>query len=357
MKNPNMRLALRRAKLIRTMQLLQQAHKTGRMSAGRHDRLQRKYTAKLQKLEERCGEGQDVEYGMVYSHLDLPEKFEAKKPAEAPGRAAGEGKPYEIFGGIFIKIAIAVLVFFLLGYFIRFAQVQPLFCVVLAVACPLLYLFIAYLFDRREPEPKLFVLGAFIWGMLAAVLALWLNSSLLGLFSLVVLGCLAGVTEELTKGIGLFRLSRHPEYNDPVDGILYGAAVGLGFAAFENLVYFAHFSNMLQIEMFSEMQFNSSLILRSTMSALGHACFTGVLSLMLARAKLRHGLPSVFDFIVAYLVAALLHGIFNGVIHFAAQLAPAVIGFLILGCLIYFWFTVKNAWKTQRGWQHCALKA
>lgn len=347
------RVSLQRVKLIRALQVIQHAYKTGRISDKSYEKLHHQYLEKLREVQGK----QEVEQGMLYSHLELPPEITAQTGEREQKQ---ERQPYDIFGGIVPKIIIGLLVYFLLAYCIQYiCQQRHLAYAAIAFLCPLLYLFIVYLFDRYEPEPKIFVLGAFVWGMLAGVLSLWINNCLYtslrdfwGLtLATTILLCGAGVTEEFFKGIGLYRLSKHPQYNDTLDGILYGMAVGLGFAAFENLIYFANFAEIYRIGMVSEMQFQMSVWLRSTLSALGHAVFTGVLSLMLARAKLRQGLPSIADFIYAYVVAAILHGTFNGIVRFAPQIAVPAIGIMILCCLLYFWVAVRINWGNQRSWQ------
>lgn len=365
-KTSERRVGLVRAKTMRALQVLDYARHNGCISEKRYQKSRAKCHERLRKIEKISGKT-DGNRGMFYSHLDLPREAE-KMPAstrEASTREASTRaeERHELLGGTFVKILLAILVFFMLGYFVQFASRQPIACVLIALACPLLYLFIAYQFDSKEPEPKLLVLGAFVWGMLAGVLALWLNNFLLGTFdrywsfstALAVMVCLAGVTEELTKGIGLFHLSKNPQYNDPIDGILYGIAAGLGFAAFENLSYFAHFSDMLQVGILSETTFSASILLRSTLSALGHACFTGMLSLLLAQAKLKYGCPSVADFLYAYLAAAFLHGIFNGFVQFLPDTAVVLVGIMLVACLYYFWRTVQQSW-TSRVWQNYLVK-
>lgn len=117
--------------------------------------------------------------------------------------------------------------------------------VVSTVTPPLL--FAAYLrsAERHRREPWLGVLRSFLWGgtlgvILAVIAQLALAPYLDGLdpwVSAISIGTvfLAPVTEEVAKGLGLwFVRDEHPE---PEDGYVYGGALGLGFAATENLLY------------------------------------------------------------------------------------------------------------------------
>lgn len=105
-----------------------------------------------------------------------------------------------------------------------------------------------YLRDRRAPEPSRYVIAAFLGGMAAAsVFAVpverdifrvdsWLYQSLpaLALGSALVRGTLFAFL--------VYLLVRHgfvpsPEFDEPVDGLVYGAATGSGFATITSLSF------------------------------------------------------------------------------------------------------------------------
>jgi RsiW-degrading membrane proteinase PrsW (M82 family) len=96
------------------------------------------------------------------------------------------------------------------------------------------------------------VLVAFAWGAIVATsLVIW-GESLWGAIAERVLvpgpgldtsiAFSAGLLEELAKGIAvllLFLVMRN-EFDDVVDGIVYGAAVGIGFNFMESIAYMTH---------------------------------------------------------------------------------------------------------------------
>src|SRR5262249_43986258 len=58
--------------------------------------------------------------------------------------------------------------------------------------------------------------------------------------ALVVFTFTVGFSEEGSKFLGAWTLAKHRrEFDEPVDGIVYGCASALGFAAIENIKYFA----------------------------------------------------------------------------------------------------------------------
>ena len=118
---------------------------------------------------------------------------------------------------------------------------------VLVYALPLCVLI--YRLDLYEREPISLAIGAFVWGALAAT-ALALDAA--GWDQLVarVLGqdvatrwgpaLTAPLIEEALTGVGvvLIYLIARDEVDDVMDGFVYGALCGLGFAVVEDVLYF-----------------------------------------------------------------------------------------------------------------------
>ncbi len=106
--------------------------------------------------------------------------------------------------------------------------------------------------DRNEKEPWRLVLVATAWGAIVSTsLAFWGEATWDLLFtSNLVPGPAtdastaysAGIFEELAKGVAvvLLYLVMRDEFDDVVDGIVYGAAVGFGFNFMESVGYMTH---------------------------------------------------------------------------------------------------------------------
>ena len=109
---------------------------------------------------------------------------------------------------------------------------------------------VLYLLDAYEREPLSLVFGAMLWGAVAATsLAGQANhdwgavvARLLGpdVASRWTAALTAPLVEETLKAVGvvLIYLIARSEINGAVDGFVYGAMVGLGFAVVENVFYF-----------------------------------------------------------------------------------------------------------------------
>ena len=109
--------------------------------------------------------------------------------------------------------------------------------------------------DRYEHEPWYLRLAAFLWGAIIAIPpALFIEGNIDSilqnmldpnttneLLRIALQGLNAGITEETIKGLGLLLLFfvLRDEFDDVVDGIIYGALIGAGFAMVENFRYFA----------------------------------------------------------------------------------------------------------------------
>jgi RsiW-degrading membrane proteinase PrsW (M82 family) len=121
----------------------------------------------------------------------------------------------------------------------------------LASAAPaLLLLLYFYLHDRFDREPLTHLLAAFGLGAYAMVAAAgagsalesWLPEAFLRSGTEAARLCeafvLAGFVEEVSKWIVLVAAAYHwREFDEPLDGLVYGVAISLGFASVENLLY------------------------------------------------------------------------------------------------------------------------
>ena len=104
----------------------------------------------------------------------------------------------------------------------------------LAVGPPLLI--VAYIIKAdRFPEPRGTCFLTFVAGTIIIVPAAILNDKLIPNVSYAYL---AGFTEETLKFLTIyFYVSRNTNFDEPMDAIVYGTLVSLGFATFENLQY------------------------------------------------------------------------------------------------------------------------
>ncbi len=107
---------------------------------------------------------------------------------------------------------------------------------------------VVWWFDRYDREPLHLVVMIFLWGASAAPLVAVmvvpsLERSLAGLegfesMAWIGVGLLTPLIEEIAKAVGvLLVVIFSSKFDNPTDGVVYGTAVGLGFAVTENVVY------------------------------------------------------------------------------------------------------------------------
>ncbi|MCS7219711.1 MAG: PrsW family intramembrane metalloprotease [Anaerolineae bacterium] len=165
---------------------------------------------------------------------------------------------------------------------------------ILAAVIPtVLYAMLVWWCDRFEREPWPLLTVTFLWGALPAVifallaeLVLDIPLSVLGssvAYELISSGGVAPIVEELVKAaalLGLFLLVRS-EFDGVLDGIIYGALVGFGFAMTENFLYFMA---ALQEEGWST--WATVIFLRTVIFGFNHAFFTSLTGIGLGIARM-----------------------------------------------------------------------
>jgi RsiW-degrading membrane proteinase PrsW (M82 family) len=173
--------------------------------------------------------------------------------------------------------------------------------------------------DRWEPEPRAALLFALLWGAVASVAMALLFSygaqiaeQMAGIrqgtgtqvFSTVVQ---APIVEEFSKGLGvllLFWVFRR-QFDGPVDGLVYGATVAVGFAFTENIQYFGLALRNSDLSAVSE-----TFLLRAILSPFAHVMFTSCTGIVLGLASRRGG-TGIGWFLLGLLPAMFLHALWN----------------------------------------------
>lgn len=238
-----------------------------------------------------------------------------EKPRRPIGARTERHVPFWVF---------AVLVLLGLGlvaYIVTFlGAVAPLVGMILALI-PLAGVLLAVrLVDRWEPEPRSVVAFAVLWGAVASVaLALGVDAVVAAVipglsanegFASVIQ---APVVEEVAKGLGILLLLvfARRSFDGPVDGVVYGALIGAGFAFTENILYF---STALLDGGVGEVTF--TFVLRGILSPFAHVMFTAITGYVVGRA-VRQGAAVSAPWWVGIAGATALHALWNASALFA----------------------------------------
>lgn len=165
--------------------------------------------------------------------------------------------------------------------------------ILIGLATTALYVALVWWLDRYEKEPLSLAIVAFIWGAVPAIIvsvvaevALDVPLGPLGeslTYEVVSSSLIAPVVEEIAKAaalLGLFLFWRH-EFDNMLDGIIYGALVGFGFAMTEDVFY--------SLSSLSEGGWGSwgmILLMRTIFFGLNHSFFTALTGIGFGYARL-----------------------------------------------------------------------
>src|SRR6266540_5042594 len=194
--------------------------------------------------------------------------------------------------------------------------------------------FVTYAFGHADPvvtAQRIF--AAFVYGGVLGVLgASILEGALLRQPSgPAYLG--VGLIEEAVKLAGLWLLARRLPRYTMRDGIVLGAAVGFGFAAFESAGY--AFNALFTTSGPSLLNLVETEVLRGILAPVGHGLWTAILGGALFAAAARRGRLRLTGAVAGwYLLVAALHGLWDGSQQLAVWLTLLLTGTPVPGQLV-----------------------
>jgi protease PrsW len=225
-------------------------------------------------------------------------------------------------------------------------DLTPAAIVAAAIAPALLLLWIVVAADSR-PEPPRVVWAAFVLGALSIFVLRYLTGWLVPHIAMTHHPLLAvdehvlfiaSIPEETLKVLLIALVAfRARAFDEPMDGVVYGTAVGLGFAAHENLAYLAHTDD-----------WRTLAIVRGILTVPFHGALGAIAGSYIASARFggAHGAhrharwPRARPLLLAWLIPVVLHALFDiplltlrrsldlgGVTHAALQAMGLVVGF------------------------------
>ncbi|MBH0084454.1 PrsW family intramembrane metalloprotease [Salinibacterium sp. SWN167] len=233
--------------------------------------------------------------------------------------------------GILGVIALSFVLLFVVVYVISGIGTDAFAIGGVLAVVPLAVVFFAVRWiDRWEPEPRLAVVFAFLWGAgVAVLLALIVGAEIdnvinsLGgpgpgyeFFSAAIQ---APIVEEAGKALGIlviFWVARR-HFDGPVDGLVYAAWIAGGFAFTENILYFGsellsagdNSTGILQV-----------FLIRGLMSPFAHVMFTACTGIALGFAvRSTSNARSVGVFAAGLGLAIALHALWNGALFFVSD--------------------------------------
>jgi RsiW-degrading membrane proteinase PrsW (M82 family) len=238
--------------------------------------------------------------------------------------------------------------------------VAGLLLAVLASVVPsLIYVGALYWTDRYEKEPKNLLAAAFLWGAIPAVvmalvveLFFSLPPDLIGPQALeaVRLGLVAPVLQEALKGVVVLFIARRyrREFDNVLDGIIYGAMVGFGFAMTGNLISYAG-----SFLLWGFQGLNGTAIVEGIIYALNNAFYAAVFGAGLGWGRLAQEKWQRWAFpLGGFALAVIVHALHNVLSYNLLGLNAITVLSTVAGVVL---LAVVAAWSLKRE-QDC-LKA
>ncbi len=212
--------------------------------------------------------------------------------------------------------------------------------------------YVAFLYERRHlsrltmPTVSLAFLYGGLIGILAASLLEPFFVSQLNLGSIVKIGFI----EEFAKILGVMVIARHKQHDSEMDGLILGAATGMGFAALESNGY--AFTAFLESNGSISATVGVTLI-RGLLSPLGHGTWTAILASVLFRESRDGHFRINLQVIGAYLFVSLLHATWDGLALIASTVygpgLSTLVSDIVIGIigLAILWMRWREAVRLQ----------
>jgi len=200
-----------------------------------------------------------------------------------------------------------------------------------AVAPALLLLWLVVAADSRPEPPRVVWIAAGLTALLTIPVGLveaWLQAHIhfttnpvLAPFEKALL--LAGMPEEIFKVSIIAAVAlRARDFDEPMDGVVYGTAVGLGFATVENVLYVLS----------AKTAWESVAIMRALLSVPFHGALGAIAGGYIARARFSGALGAHRNehwhrfhmFASAYFVPIVMHSVFDGAMFTLGGAGPKV---------------------------------
>jgi RsiW-degrading membrane proteinase PrsW (M82 family) len=215
---------------------------------------------------------------------------------------------------------------------------------ILATSIPLVVLYIINRLDLYSTGDFRFVLFSFFWGGLAYLAAARINITMMDLGWITrtqMVQFTAPPIEEIIKSLILFYLIRRSKFTYFVDAAIYGFAIGIGFAIFENYEYLnGHSETALSIAIGRVMSTN-----------LIHAACSATIGIGLGLVRFQHGMGKILYSLLSYIVAILFHLGFNNLVtrlnSALLLLYAAAVGF---SGTLFIVALIKRGLKDEQRW-------
>jgi RsiW-degrading membrane proteinase PrsW (M82 family) len=237
---------------------------------------------------------------------------------------------------LFIAIFLGLLVLLLIG--IETGPVGLLLGFVTATIPVPLYIALVLWIDRYEGEPLWMLATAFFWGALIATFFAFLFNTIMQVVVDALAGASAGeafaavvsapIVEETGKALILFIFffAKKDEFDGVIDGVVFASMAALGFAMFENILYYGKAAEKGGGEALTAV-----FILRGFFAPFSHPLFTSMTGIGLGLARQSNNLAiKIITPIIGLSMAIFMHSLWNGSAVFGGSAVFLLIYILVM---------------------------
>jgi RsiW-degrading membrane proteinase PrsW (M82 family) len=162
--------------------------------------------------------------------------------------------------------------------------------------------------DNLHPEPRSLVAKSFLGGMIAVVIAVFLEKYAFDILSDEVYRYIAwAAIEEIVKFLMVAIIALHSRHMDePIDAMIYSISVALGFAALENALFI--------LSPFDSGQIMRGIVtgnMRFIGATLVHTVCTAIIGFMIGITYYKNVFWKTLSIVAGLILAIVLHAGFN----------------------------------------------
>ena len=198
----------------------------------------------------------------------------------------------------------------------------------------------------RFPEPTIQIIKIFMFGIFLCIPAFYINTALDEIYSntniseaLIRSFLSAAPVEEVLKFTVLYSLVyKMKDFNEPIDGIVYGVSVSLGFATLENIYYVYVLSDYFGTTS------QGLAILRSFSAIPAHGIFGATMGYFFMKYTF---IKKENNLALCMIVPILLHGAYN---YFASSFFIISLLIVIISWIVLLknFYRLKKSQKKKR---------
>lgn len=204
--------------------------------------------------------------------------------------------------------------------------------------------------DRKKPEPNFLIFETFIYGALAVPIAFVIQHALnifvlngakidvifktsyfTALFVLIIWASIEEILKYIAaKESGL----KSTEYDEPIDAVIYMITAGLGFAAFENMLFILN--PILEGELTSAIITGSNRFIGSTLL---HTASSAIIGIFIAFSFYKNKKDKIIYLFTGVIISIALHTIFNSFIirsGYFTTIGFSLVWILLIGLILIF---------------------